>query len=182
LTLVHKLLVDGHGNEVVVMKNVRTDYIDMITLPSSSTPDPSEIPHPILEDNGSYEGTHHIPLVRLFYRFEDGSPYTLDRYTDVHISCNANGYAVVSTYNNPGIDEKNWLERSIILVKLDSQAPPEVFYLAKTHNTRWDYWQETQATITNDGTSVVWVANFNLPPPPDPPIVYVLRLDLKASP
>jgi hypothetical protein len=153
------------------------DYIDLLRLPAEHE---VEIPKP-------------IHLVRLFYKWDEHlvlDPNSLNIFTGVHISCNANGYAVVSTYNDPGIKEKNWLERSIILVKLDLQAL-EAFYLAKTHNTTavWAdehgnrqsaYWDETHAAITNDGTSVVWAANFD-PAPPVSAKEYVMQLDLKAS-
>ncbi len=140
--------LDTDGNEVIVMQNVRTDYIDLIPLNLNI--------QPILEPGGSYENTNRTPLVRLFYSSE--SPHGLQ--SGVHISCNVPGYCVVSTNIEPGLQEKNWLDRSIILVKLDRQNP-HAFYLAKVYNTTGNYWEETHATITNNGSKVVWTSNWN---------------------
>lgn len=137
---------DLDGREVLVMQNVRTDYIDLIPL------DPST--QPILESGGSYAGTHRVPLVRLFYA---DSPIGLR--SGVHISCNFPGYAVVSTYIEPNEPEQNWLDRSIILVALD-RARPRAFYLAKVYGTRAEYWEETHATITRGGRQVMWATNW----------------------
>ena len=138
--------VDGH--EVIVMQNVRTDRIDLIPL------DPKT--KPILEADGSYEGTNRTPLLRLFSSSE--SPIGLN--SGVHISCNAPGWCVVSTYIEPKLKEQNWLDRSIILVRLDPRRP-RAWYLAKVNSTRAEYWEETQATISRDGSKVVWAANFD---------------------
>ncbi len=137
---------DLDGREVLVMQNVRTDYIDLIPL------DPST--QPILESGGSYVGTNRVPLVRLFYA---DSPLGLR--SGVHISCNFPGYAVVSTYIEPDTPEQNWLDRSIVLVALD-RAHPRAYYLAKVYGTRGAYWEETQATITRDGWRVMWATNW----------------------
>jgi len=143
--------LDSQGNEVLVMQNTRTDYIDMLPIDT--------LTRPIMETGGSYTGTGRTPLLRLFYDWS--SPLTFD--SGVHISCNAPGWAVVSTHIALGTPERNWLDRSIVLVHLD-ENDPRVFYLAKIHNTTEDYWEETQATVTNDGQTVLWVANFNLDP------------------
>jgi hypothetical protein len=172
LTEFHRIAYDiGHsdvgldtaGNEVLVMQNSRTDYIDLLPI------DPAT--QPILEPGGSYGGTGRIPLVRLYYDWS--SPITFD--SGVHISCNAPGWAVVSTYIAPGTPERNWLDRSIVLIRLDRNAP-EVFYLAKTHNTTGDYWEETHATLSNDGRTVLWTANFGVEPGNNR--LTVVRLDL----
>jgi len=42
--------LDTDGHEVLVMQNVRTDYIDMIPLSWETKP--------ILESGGTYQGTH----------------------------------------------------------------------------------------------------------------------------
>ncbi|NDL67797.1 hypothetical protein [Anaerotalea alkaliphila] len=155
--------LDTGGNEVLVMQNSRTDYIDLLPI------DPST--QPIMEPGDGYEGTGRVPLVRLYYDWS--SPITFDG--GVHISCNSPGWAVVSTYNAPGTPERNWLDRSIVLVRLDRNAP-DVFYLAKTHNTTGEYWEETHATISNDGRTVLWAANFGVEPGNNR--ISVLRLDL----
>jgi len=139
--------LDSDGREVIVMQNTRTDYIDLIPL------DPKT--RPILEASGSYEGTNHTRLVRLFYDSE--SPRGLA--SGVHISCNTPGWCVVSTYIRPDEKEKNWLDRSIVLVKLDPKKP-QAWYLAKVHNTTAEYWEETHASITADGSKVVWACNW----------------------
>ncbi|MBN1492504.1 MAG: thrombospondin type 3 repeat-containing protein [Phycisphaerae bacterium] len=139
---------DSDGNEVIVMQNVRTDYIDLLPLETST--------QPILETGGSYAGTNRTPLVRLYY--DAGSAYGL--HSGVHISCNHPGWCVVSTYSEPNEPETNWLDRTITLVRLD-RANPRVFYLAKVHGTRGAYWEETQATITTDGMRIVWATNWN---------------------
>lgn len=140
--------LDSLGKEVIVMQNSRTDHIDIIPIEWNTTS--------IEEAGGSYAGTGHIPLIRLFYASE--SQYSLD--SGVHISCNSPGYCVISTYIEPGLEEQNWLDRSIVLARLD-RVNPEVFYLAKVYGTTGDYWEETQATITNDGRRVLWATNWN---------------------
>lgn len=155
--------LDWNGNEVLVMQNNRTDYVDMMPLEPSTKP--------IMDIGGSYTGTGRIPLIRLYYDWS--SPITFD--SGVHISCNAPGWAVISTHIDPGTPERNWLDRSIILVRLDPAAP-EVYFLSKIYNTTADYWEETHATVSNDGNTVVWVANFNSEPGKNR--IYVVRLDL----
>jgi hypothetical protein len=140
--------LDSHGNEVIVMQNSRNDYIDLIPI------DPNT--QPILEADQGYENTNRTPLLRLFY--SDDSPHGLQ--SGVHISCNVPGYCVVSTNTEPNLPEKNWLDRTIVLVTLDRQKP-RAFYLAKVYGTTGAYWEETQATITNDGSRVVWASNWN---------------------
>ncbi|HPO15428.1 MAG TPA: PKD domain-containing protein [Candidatus Hydrogenedentes bacterium] len=140
--------LDSAGNEVIVMQNNRTDYIDMIPL--------SVDVQPILEAGGSYAGTNRIPVIRLFYDSED--PQGLN--SGVHISCNMPGYAVVSTYIAPDTPAQNWLDRKIVVVKLDA-ANPRTFYLAKVYGTRGEYWEETQATVATDGSRIVWATNWN---------------------
>lgn len=140
--------LDSAGNEVVVMQNVRTDYVDLIPL----SPDTQ----PILEAGGSYAGTNRVPLVRLYYVSD--SP--LACHSGVHISCNRAGYCVISTYIEPGQPEQNWLDRSIVLARLD-RAHPRVVYLAKVYGTTGAYWEETHATITRDGSKVIWATNWS---------------------
>jgi hypothetical protein len=140
--------LDVYGNEVIIMQNTRTDFIDLIPIDLKTKP--------VLESGGSYDRTNRAPLVRLFYSSE--SAHGLN--SGVHISCNFPGYAVISTYIPPNMPEQNWLDRSIILVKLDS-ARPQVFYLAKVYGTTATYWEETQAAITGDGSRVVWASNWN---------------------
>lgn len=130
------------------MQNSRTDHIDILPL------DPKTKPVP--EDSDDYEGTNLIPLMRLFYSSDSPQGFNCG----VHISCNFPGYCLISTYIEPGIKEQNWLDRSIVLAKLDRKNP-RVFYLAKVHNTTQEYWEETQATISNDGSKVVWTSNWN---------------------
>ncbi|MEW6360423.1 MAG: hypothetical protein AB1696_29100 [Planctomycetota bacterium] len=140
--------LDVNGKEVIVMQNGQTDFIDLIPL------DPKT--KPILEAGGSYDGTGRTSLVRLFY--DNESPHGFN--CGVHISCNVPGYCVISTHMEPNMKEQNWLDRTITLVKLNP-IRPQVFYLAKVHNTTAAYWEETQATITNDGAKVVWASNWS---------------------
>lgn len=140
--------LDANGGEVLVMQGVRTDYIDMLPLEAATKP--------ISDPSGSYEGTNRVPLVRLFY--DDDSPLGLK--SGVHISCNFPGWCVVSTYIEPGQPARNWLDRKIVLVKLDRQSPA-VYYLSHVPGTRGEYWEETQASISNDGSRVVWATNWN---------------------
>ncbi len=140
--------LDSQGNEVVVMQNVRTDYIDLIPLSADT--------QPILAAGGSYAGTNRVPLIRLHYVSD--SPIAC--HSGVHISCNMPGYCVVSTYIEPGVAEQNWLDRSIVLVKLN-RAAPRVYYLAKVYGTTGAYWEETHATIARDGSRVLWATNWS---------------------
>lgn len=111
---------------------------------------------PILEPGESYEGTNRIPLVRLYYA--DESPHGFS--AGVHISCNTPGYCVVSTHITADDQDKNWLDRVHIVIKLDPNNP-RAFYLAKVYNTCREYWEETHGTITKDGTRIVWASNWN---------------------
>ena len=155
--------VDVNGDEVIVMQNARTDYVDLIPLSLDTKP--------ILESGGSYTGSGHIPLMRLNYDSE--SPFNLS--SGVHVSCNAPGWALVSTTIEPGLPENNWLDRSLILVRLDPDDP-RCYYVSKTYNTSGDYWEETHATLSNDGSTVVWAANFGIDVGSDH--CYLVRLDL----
>lgn len=159
--------LDRAGNEIIVMQNNRTDYIDMIPLALNV--------QPILEAGGSYAGTNRIPIIRLFY--DSGSPHGLN--SGVHISCNHPGYAVISTYIFPGEPARNWLDRKIVLVKLDA-ARPRTFYLAKVYGTRREYWEETQATVSNDGSRAVWATNWNQTVGQEK--VWVMQANLPARP
>lgn len=140
--------LDINGNEVIVMQNSRTDYIDLVPLDLKTKP--------ILDPGGSYEGTNRIPLVRLYYA--DDSPHGFS--AGVHISCNTPGYCVVSTHISTDEEDKNWLDRAHIIIKLDPNKP-RAFYLAKVYNTYREYWEETHGTITKDGSRIVWASNWN---------------------
>ena len=140
--------LDSDGNEVLVMQGVRTDYIDLIPLEMATTP--------ITSPTGDYTGTNRTPLLRLFYDSESAVGFN----SGVHISCNYPGWCVVSTYTEPGVAEQNWLDRKVVLIKLD-RANPRVFYLARVYGTRGAYWEETQATMSRDGSCVVWATNWN---------------------
>lgn len=85
---------------------------------------------------------------------------------------------MVSTYLEPKLKEQNWLDRSIILVRLDSRKP-EAWYLAKVHSTRAEYWEETHATISRDGAKVVWAANFDEQIGKEKPVL--VQLDLPGE-
>ena len=154
--------LDTSGNEVIVMQNARTDYVDLIPL----RPDVKPVDSP-----EAYEGSGHQKIVRLFYANE--SPYGFN--SSVHISCNANGYALISTYQDPGMGAKNWLDRSIVLVRLDPDAA-KVYQVAKIHNSTADFWEETHGAISNDGAVVVWSANFDVDPGSRE--THLLRVDL----
>ncbi|MFB3785345.1 MAG: hypothetical protein ACE15F_03150 [bacterium] len=138
--------LDAGGREVIVMQNSRTDYVDLIPLDWTT--------RPVLGSNG-YATSGIIPLIRLFYSSD--SPQGLQ--SGVHISCNYPGYAVISTTIEPGRPEQNWLDRSMVLARLD-KAEPDVYYLAKQHNTTGSYWEETHAAITRDGSKIVWADNW----------------------
>jgi len=155
--------LDVNGSEVVVMQNSQTDFVDMLPL----SPDTE----PILEAGGSYEGTNRIPLLRLFYDSE--SPMGLS--SGVHISCNADGYCLVSTHIEPGVPERNWLDRTNVLVRLDPDEP-RAFYLSKTYNTTAAYWEETHGALSNDGSRMVWACNWNRDPGTEE--VFLLQLDM----
>jgi hypothetical protein len=143
--------LDTNGNEVVVMQSYNTDTIDLIPLELST--------RPILEAGGSEDGSGRVPLMRLYYASDD--PLGLN--SGVHISCNTPGYCFISTTIAPGAAGQNWLDRSLVLVRLDRQNP-RVFYIAKLHNTTSEeprvYWDETHGTLSTDGTRLLWVENW----------------------
>ena len=139
--------LDARGREVLVMQNSRTDYIDLLPLDDRTLP--------ILEAGAGYEGTNRTRLVRLHYASDSPVGFA----SGVHISCNAPGWAVVSTYTEPTQEARNWLDRKIILLRLDPERPA-AYYLAHVHNTTGSYWEETQAAMTIDGSRVVWASNW----------------------
>lgn len=125
--------LDMWGREVVVGQNASNDYIEIVPLDTAA---------------------QVIPAVRLYY--VSGSQ---GLQSGIHVSCNADSFALVSTHIGPSDPEQNWLDRSIILVRLDP-AHPRAFYLSKLYNTTQEYWEETHGTITNDGSLVVWADNW----------------------
>jgi len=139
--------LDTNGNEIIVMQNVRTDYVDLIPIDWNT--------QPILESGGSYEGTNRTPLIILYYVSGANGLST----AGIHISCNYPGYCVISTHIEAGNEETNWMDRTNILVKLD-QINPRAFYLSKLYSTYQNYWEETHATISNDGSKVIWASNW----------------------
>jgi hypothetical protein len=157
--------LDTTGHEVIVMQNSRTDYVDLIPLSVDTIP--------VIDEN-TYKKSNIIPLVRLFS--SDSSPHGLK--SGIHISCNAPGYAIISTFTQPNVKGKNWLDRTITLVRL-SRLKPEVFYLAGVHNTTKSYWEETQATITRGGTKILWASNWGRDVGQDK--YFLMQLDLPPN-
>ena len=66
---------------------------------------------------------------------------------------------MVSSETPAGAQARNWLDRKIVLVRLDP-AQPRVFYLARLYGTTGAYWEETQAAMSRDGRRVVWATNW----------------------
>ena len=70
---------------------------------------------------------------------------------------------MISTHIALGIAEQNWLDRSVVLVRLE-RSQPSVYYLSKVYTTTQEepraYWEETHASITRDGSRVVWAENW----------------------
>lgn len=139
--------IDATGREVVVMQNAQTDFIDLIPLEETTKP---------IGPGGSYAGTNHVPLVRLFYASDSPAGFN----SGVHISCNYPEWCVVSTHIEPDVAEKNWLDRSIVLIHLNP-AQPRAYYVAKVSGTCSAYWEETHAAISADGSRVVWATNWD---------------------
>lgn len=125
--------IDMWGREVVVGQNAGNDYIELVPLDTTA---------------------QIVPLVRLYY--VSGSQ---GLQSGIHVSGNADSFALISTHIDPGAPEQNWLDRSIILVRLDP-AHPRAFYLSKLYNTTQEYWEETHGTFSNDGSRVVWADNW----------------------
>ncbi len=155
--------LDSAGNEVLVMYNTNTANIDMLPLRLSTLP--------VTEyADTAYAGTGRIPLVRLDY--SGGHPFG----SEIQISCGAPGWALISTYCAPDAPEQNWLDKSIVLVGLDPSAPKS-YLIAKTHNLSGDYWEQTNGTITRDGKTVLWAANFGAEP--GKLKIFLMRLDMQ---
>ena len=135
--------LDDKGREVIVMVNTCTGYVDLIPLDFTSKP---------VKTLGDYEGNGIRPLIQL-----------TSSTRSIHISCNYPGYCVVSTFCPPDVQEDNWLDRMIAMVKLDREKP-SAYYLAKLYNSRGpgEYVAETKASISNDGTRIVWTDNWSL--------------------
>lgn len=157
--------LDSEGNEVIVLQSNRTDSIDMLPLSPNTSP---------VDTGESYAGTGRVQVIRMFY--DSTSPLSLN--SGIHISCNAPGWCVVSTFTEPNLPEQNWLDRTITLVRLDP-GDPRVFYLAKVHGTAGAYWEETQASITHDGSRVVWSTNWNQNVGQER--VWLMQLDIPAE-
>jgi hypothetical protein len=147
------------------MQNSRTDYIDLIPLDLNSK---------VVNSVSDYANNLVQPLVRLYYA--SSAPTGLN--SGVHISCNYSGYCLISTNTEPNLPEQNWLDRTITLVRLD-RSNPRVFYLAKVYNTTGAYWEETQATITEDGSKVVWASNWGQNVGQEK--VFVMQLDMPPN-
>ncbi len=159
--------LDINGNEIVVMQNVRTDYVDLVPIDLAT--------QPILDSGGSYAGTNRTPLMRLYYA-SDANGLS----SGLHLSCNYPGYCVTSTVIDRGMPAQNWLDRKIVITKLDP-AQPRTFYLAHVYGTRGEYWEETQATIANNGSRVVWATNWNQAVGRIPERVYDMQTTLPAG-
>lgn len=160
--------LDSQGREVIVMQNSRTDYVDLIPLDLNSRE---------VTSVADYQNNLIKPLVRLFY--DSASPRGLN--SGVHISCNHPGYSVISTYIPAGAPEQNWLDRAIILVRLETPQP-RAWYLAKVYNTTQQYHEETQATITNDGARIFWASNWGQSvPEPQLPSLFTMQLEMPAG-
>ncbi len=157
--------LDSDGNEVIVMQNSQTDYIDLIPIDMKTKP---------VSENRRYTGTNRTRLMRLYYDSESKNGFN----SGVHISCNVPGYCVVSTHIEPHTPEQNWLDRTIVLIKLDRQNP-RVFYLAKIYNTTQEYWEETHATITNDGSKLIWASNWGQDVGAED--LFVMQLDMPSN-
>ncbi|UCG16206.1 MAG: hypothetical protein JSV19_13015 [Phycisphaerales bacterium] len=145
--------LDTDGNEVIVMQNTQTDHVELFPLEPDADP---------------------VPLMILFY--DADSP--LGFSGGIHVSCNMPGYCIVSTEVDAAAPEQNWFDRMITLVELDRNNP-RVFYLAKVYGSTGAYWEETQATITNDGTKVIWATNWSENVGDED--VWVMELDMPAN-
>lgn len=157
--------LDSQGREVIVMQNTATDYIDLIPIALDTVP---------VNDAGGYGASSILPLIRLYYASDANG-----LQGGVHLSCNCNGYCLVSTYTAPDLPEQNWLDRTIVLARLD-RSRPEVWYLAKVHNTTGAYWEETQASISTNGKKVVWASNWGTNVGMEQ--VFVMQLDMPPLP
>ncbi len=71
--------------------------------------------------------------------------------------------------------ERNWLDRTNVLIQLDRESP-RAFYLSKIYNTTEAYWEETHGAMSNDGSRIVWASNWNLDPGAED--VFLLQLDM----
>jgi hypothetical protein len=166
--------LDALGREVLVGQNRDTDYVDLIPLDPNTKPVPSPADYP-----GS-------GVTRLLYLYYDNiSPIGLN--SGIHVSCNFPGYAVISPYIYTGVPEQNWLDRTLVLVRLDP-AHPRACYLAKIYNTTGEfpegrnYWEETHGAISRDGSRIVWSDNWGTPGPTiDQNKGFLMQLDMPKN-
>ncbi|MFZ5450363.1 MAG: hypothetical protein ACOZF2_00610 [Thermodesulfobacteriota bacterium] len=160
--------LDTQGREVMVMQNSRTDRVDLMPLDLGALP---------VNSLADYTNNIIKPLVILYYNSE--SPVGLN--SGIHISCNYPGYCLISTYIPPSQPEKNWLDRCLILVRLDRNKLQAV-YLAKIYNTTGQYWEETHGSMSNDGTKIIWVDNWGQTfPEPQEPQLTLTQLDMPPN-
>jgi hypothetical protein len=140
--------LDINGREVIVM-SAGPNNIDMIPIDYATKP--------IFPGDTDYTGTNRTPLVHTYVNWNDPDNSVV---SGTHISCNVPGYCVISTDTEVGKEEKNWLDRVNLLVRLDPQKP-RAFYLSKIYNTPDTYWEQNLTTISNDGSKVIWATNWN---------------------
>ena len=105
------------------MQNSRTDFVDLLPLDEKTLP---------------YTGSWR-QLCRNKSRAADSPALRFGGRlsgfrSGVHISCNASGWAVISTYTEPDARcETGWIARSSLYVS--TRIGPEAYYLAHVHNT-----------------------------------------------
>jgi len=132
--------LDSDGNEVIVMQT-SSDYVEAFPL-----------------SKGDGDAPLSTPVARLYYNWNDREN-SLHESTGVHLSCNVPGYCVLSSESGPNAEDRNWLEQSNILIKLDL-SKPRAFYLSKSYTVRKSYWESTLSAISNDGSKIVWGSNW----------------------
>lgn len=160
--------LDTRGQEIIVMQNAQTDYVDLIPLDLQAKP---------VNSPTDYNNNVIKPLVLLYYN--SASAIGMNS-AGIHISCNYSGYALISTYIQPNLADQNWLDRCLVLVRLEPDKTQAV-YLAKTYNTTQQYWEETHSTISNDGSRIIWVDNWGQSvPEPQSPQLTLTQLDMPS--
>lgn len=120
-------------------------------------------------------------------RLKDGSVASVAPYGEAqHVSLRARTrpqWAVVSYAGNPAevALQGKWapFAREVIALRIDGSG--EFLRIAQTRNTPHDYWSETHASPSPDGTQVIWSSNWGRPGGPVYDFVSRLPAPLKGA-
>ncbi|RUX32503.1 hypothetical protein EOA23_08750 [Mesorhizobium sp. M2A.F.Ca.ET.042.01.1.1] len=119
-------------------------------------------------------------------RLADGKVTSLMRYGEAqHASLRSlgrPGWVFLSYSGDPGEVSKHpdWAPYAREIIALRTDGSGEVRRIAQTRNAPSDYWSETHASPSPDGSQVIWSSNWGLPG--GPVYDFVTRVDWRQYP